>query len=38
MDEVQAVFKQAKDAVTLFPKGVGLIAVAVAVAMFFIAR
>jgi len=38
MDKVTAVFKQAKDAIFLFPKGVGLIAVAVAVAMFFIAR
>lgn len=38
MDEVQAVFKQAKDAVTLFPKGVGLIAVVVAAIVFFVSR
>lgn len=38
MDKVRVVFKQAKDAIFLFPKGVGLIAVAVAVVVFFIAR
>lgn len=38
MDEVRVVFKQAKDAIFLFPKGVGLIAVAVAAVVFFVSR
>lgn len=38
MDKVTAVFKQAKDAIFLFPKGVTLIAVAVAAIVFFVSR
>ena len=38
MDEVRVVFKQAKDAIFLFPKGVGLIAVVVAAVVFFLSR